>query len=361
MLLFLLYSVWRRLLRLIVGGSAVAELEMENTVLRHQLGVLRRGVKRPALGRRDRMVVSAASRFLPRERWHGFLVTPQTLLRWHRELVKRRWTFRHRPVGRPPIDQELRDLVIRLGKENPRWGCIRIQGELRKVGIRLGATSIRTILRSAGLGPSPRRDGPTWGEFLRAQARGIWATDFFSVDTVWLRALDVLLAIEHRSRRVHLLGVTRNPGSDWVNQQARNLAAADRLQQVRFLIRDRDPKFSGPFDEVFGTEGVRVVETTVRAPKTNALAERWVRTVRRECLDQLLVRGRGHLGRVLADYVAHYNRARPHRLLELCPPEAPTVSFDRDPGRLSRASPACQKVVRADVLGGMIHEYRLAA
>jgi transposase InsO family protein len=291
------------------------------------------------------------SSLLPRRRWSVFLVTPQTLSRWHRELVRRKWTFRYRRVGRPPIDPELKDLVIRLGRENPRWGCIRIQGELRGLGIRLGATTIRTILRNGGLGPAPRTDGPSWGEFLRAQARGIWATDFFSVETIWLRTLYVLFAIEHSSRRVHILGVTRNPDWCWVTQQARNLALSGGLRKARFLIRDRDSKFSGPFDEVFRTEGVRVIKTPIRAPKANAFAERWVRTVRRECLDHLLVQGRSHLERVLSEYVAHYNLVRPHRSLELRAPE---------PSRRSRASPHSE-VIRFDVLGGLIHEYHLAA
>jgi len=351
--LFLVYSVWGRLLRLIVGGSAVAELQMENAVLRHQLGVLSRGVKRPLLRRRDKIVLAAASYFLRRQRWSVFLVSPQTLSRWHRELVRKKWTFRHRRLGRPPIDPQLRELAIRLGRENPRWGCIRIQGELKRLGIRVGATTVRAILRKAGLGPAPRTDGPSWGEFLRSQAKGIWATDFFSVETIWLRTLYVLFAIEHSSRRVHLLGVTRNPDSCWVTQQARNLAGADGLGDARFLIRDRDSKFSGPFDEVFRTEGVRVIKTPIHAPKANAFAERWVRTVRRECLDHVLVQGRRHLGRVLTEYVSHYNRARPHRSLGLDPPEAPTVSLDLDPTRLSRASP----VLRRNVLGGVIHEY----
>ncbi len=352
MLLFLLYSVWRRLLRLLVEKSPVAELEMENAVLRHQLGVLRRGVKRPVLRRGDKVLLTAASGLLSRKRWAAFLVSPQTLSRWHRELVRRKWTFRHRSVGRPPIDPELRQLIIRLGRENPRWGCIRIQGELRGLGIRVGATTVRAILRRAGLGPAPRTDGPSWREFLRAQARGIWATDFFSVETIWLRTMYVLFAIEHSSRRVHLLGVTRNPDSGWVTQQARNLAVPGHLGEVRFLIRDRDSKFSGSFDEVFRTEGVRVIKTPVRAPKANALAERFVGTVRRECLDYLLVQGRSHLERVLFEYVAHYNQARPHRSLELRAP---------DHSVRSRASPSNQTVLRRDVLGGVIHEYHLAA
>jgi transposase len=178
----------RRLVRLVAGGSAAASLEVENAVLRHQLGVLRRTVKQPELRRRDRVVLAAASGLLPRERWSVFVVSPQTLLRWQRELVRRKWTFRRRPEGRPPLDPELRE-VLRLARENPRWGCVPIQGELRKLGIRVGATTIRTLLRRHELGPAPRRDGPSWSEFLRAQAQGIVACDFFTVETIWLRTL----------------------------------------------------------------------------------------------------------------------------------------------------------------------------
>lgn len=352
MLFFLVYFLAQRLLRLVTGTSSVSALEIENAVLRHQLTVIRRRVKRPELRRMDRVLLAAASRLLPRDRWSSFLITPQTLLRWHRELVSRKWTYhRRRTVGRPRIDPDVRELVLRLGRENPRWGCLRIQGELRKLGIRIGATTIRTILRRSGLGPAPRRDGPSWSEFLRTQARGIWACDFFTVETARLRTLYVLFFIELGSRRLRIAGVTRNPDSAWVTQQARNLAMEGRLENVRFLIRDRDAKFSGPFDEVFRTEEVRVITTPIRAPRANAIAERWVRTVRQECLDHVLVFGRRHLERVLGDYASHYNGKRPHRALALTPPTASPET---------RVSPPSE-VLRRDVLGGVIHEYHLPA
>ncbi len=332
---------------------SASTLEIENIVLRHQLAVLRRRAGRPLLRRLDRVLLTAASRLLPRDRWSSFLVTPQTLLRWHRELVRRKWTYRKRgTLGRPPIDPAIRDLVIRLGRENPRWVCVRIQGELRKLGIRIGATTIRTMLRHAGLPPAPRRDGPSWTEFLRAQARGILAVDFLAVETAWLRTLYVLFAIELGSRRVHVLGVTRNPDSSWVTQRARNLAVGEGLPGVRFLIRDRDSKYCGPFDEVFRTEGVKVVVTPIRSPVANAFAERWVRTVREECLDHVLVFGSPHLEVVLREYVAHYNGQRPHRSLGLAPPE---VSGE------ACASPLTSEVGCRDVLGGLIHEYYRSA
>jgi hypothetical protein len=211
-----------------------------------------------------------------------------------RQLVARKWTRPHRPPGRPALDPEVRDLILRLARENPRWGYQRIRGELLKLEIRVSATAVATLLRRHGLGPAPRR-GPTWGEFLRQQASGILACDFFTVETIRLRTLYVLFFIELGTRRVHMTGATTNPDSAWVTQQARNLAIEGRLHDVGFLIRDRDTKFSGPFDEVFRTEGVRVINTPIRAPNANAFAERWVATVRSECLDWVLVLGRRHL------------------------------------------------------------------
>jgi putative transposase len=352
MLFFLLHLLMRRLLGLLAGSSGAAALEVENAVLRHQLAVLRRNSKRPRIRRRDRLLLAAASGLVARERWSVFLVSPQTLLRWHRDLVRKRWTYRRRRVGRPSLDPALRDLALRLARENPRWGCVRIQGELSKLGIRIGATTIRSILRRSDFGPAPRRSGPSWGEFLRAQAQGIVACDFFTVETAWLRTLYVLFFIELSSRRVHLAGVSANPDSAWVTQQARNLAIAGRFANVRYLIHDRDTKFAGTFDEVVRSEDARVINTPVRAPRANAIAERWVRTVREECLDRILITGRRHLERVLRRYVGHYNAERPHRALALAPPA-------RDPPSSGDSPPT--EVCRRDVLGGLIHEYYPAA
>src|SRR4051794_33927117 len=301
-----MHLVARRFVRLLVGGGAAAALEVENAVLRHQLAVLRRTVKRPELRRSDRMILAAASGLLPRQRWSVFVVSPQTLLRWQRELVRRKWTFRSRPAGRPPLEPEVRELGLGLARENPRWGCVRVQGELRKLGISVGASTIRTLLRRHGLGPAPRRRGPSWAEFLRAQAQGVVACDFFTVETVWLRTLYVLFWIEHGSRRVRLAGVTANPDCRWLAQQARNLVLDERLENVRFLIHDRGAKFCAPFDQVARSEGVRVIETPLQAPRANAVAERWVRTVRNECLDPLLIVGRPPLEQVLLAYASHY-------------------------------------------------------
>ena len=320
------------------------------------LTVLRRHVARPRYHRRDRLFLAAASTLLSRDRWSAFLVTPQTLLRWHRELVRRKWTFRRtRKPGRPSIGQELREAVMRLARENPRWGYVRIQGELRRLGIRVGATTIRRILRAHGLGPAPRRTGPTWSQFLKAQALGILACDFLTVETLWLKRIYVLFFIELRTRRVHVAGVTAHPDSAWVAQQARNLASGleDRATPIRFPVRDRDAKYSSAFDEVFRTEGVTVIRTPIRAPKANAFAERWVRTLRTECLDWIVVRGRRHLERVLRAYAEHYNAGRPHRGLDLAAPE--------DGEAVSICSGPHLHLPRTDKLGGLIHEYEVVA
>ncbi len=273
-------------------------------------------------------------------------MSPRTLLRWHRELVRRKWTYRRRGPGRPSLAPESVELIVRIAKENPRWGYLRIRGELLKLGVRVSATAIRTILRRNGLGPAPRRTGPSWTEFLRSQAHAILAFDFFTVETAWLRTLYVLVVIELGSRRVQILGVTSNPHSAWVTQQARNLALGERLHDIRFVVRDRDAKFSGPFDEVCRSEDVRVIRTLIQASKANAFAERWVRTVRRECLDNLLILGRRHLERVLREYVRHYNQNRPHRGLALAVPEPSLVEAVGN-----------GVVRRHDRLAGLIHEY----
>jgi putative transposase len=270
--------------------------------------------------------------------------------------VARRWTYPGR-VGRPPIGGEIRELVLRLARENPRWGYQRIAGELRGLGFVVSATTVREMLKVAGLGPAGELAGLSWRQFLRAQAQRMLAVDFFTVETVWLQRLYVLFFIELESRRVHLASCTANPSGAWVTQQARQLAwgLAERSTRVCFLIRDRDSKFTRDFDSVFRSEGIEIIRTPVRAPKANAIAERFVRTVRSECLDWLLVFNRQHLERALCVFVDHYNRHRPHRALNLTPPdpEQPVV-------RLATASRP-DHVKRRDRLGGLIHEYRHAA
>jgi putative transposase len=270
-------------------------------------------------------------------------------------LVTRRWTYARRGCGRPPLDPKLQSLIVRLARESWRWGYRRIVGELRKLGLRVSATSVRSVLKRSRIPPAPRRSGPTWREFLRAQAQTVIACDFLTVDTVWLRRLYVLFFIELHTRRVHFAGCSRNPSGTWVTQQARNLVidVGDREQRLRLLIHDRDAKFSAAFDEVFRTEAIRVIRTPVRAPNANAHAERFVRTLREECLDWSLVVGQAQLERVLREYVDHYNHERPHRALELRAPQpAPQVL----PPPRNQTS-----VRRRDRLGGLIHEYAWAA
>ena len=343
-----------QLLVLLARGEAAKDLEI--LVLRHQLAVLRRQVPRPKLELADRALLAAVSRVLPRARWSCFLVKPETLLRWHRRLVAGAWTYPHRQTGRPPLDQETQQLIVRLARENPTWGYQRIKGELLRLDVQVSATAVCTTLRRHRLDPSPRRTATTWRAFLSQQAAGIVACDFFTVETVLLRRLYVLFFIELETRRVHLAGVTAHPNGRWVTQQARNLllVLGDRGRQVRFVLRDHDAKFCRSFDDVVSSEGGEVLVTPVRAPKANAYAERWVRTVRAECLDWLLIVGRGHLEQVLRIYIQHYNGHRPHRALGLQPPDPP-----------ARLTELCQDdrgaVRRRDLLGGLLHEYRRAA
>ncbi len=203
MLFSLLYTVLRVVLRLTPAGEA-RDREAEILVLRHQVKVLQRQASRPKLSRRDKLFLTAASRILPRKRWSSFVVTPATLLRWHRELVRRKWTYKPKRTGRPPLNPQVQELVIGMAKENPRWGYIRIQGECRKLGVRVGASTIKRLLLREGLGPAPRRDGPTWSEFLRSQATGIIACDFFTVETMFLQRFYVLFFIEIATRKLHV-------------------------------------------------------------------------------------------------------------------------------------------------------------
>jgi putative transposase len=243
-MLFLLGLLVRAFSRLLVSShSDDGSKDLEILVLRHQLRVLRRKTGPLKLRAIDRVLLALASRSIPRERWSCFLVTPATLLRWHRELVRKKWTYGKKGLpGRPPIDPEVRDLILRIAKENPRWGCVRIGGELRKLGIAVSATTIRTLLRTSRLGPAPRRTGPSWTQFLRAQAQGVVACDFFTLETAWLRTLYVLLFIELGSRRIHLSASTAHPDGAWVTQQARNLA---------MNLDDRPPPYG--FSFVTGT------------------------------------------------------------------------------------------------------------
>jgi putative transposase len=358
----LFYWSLRRLLELVVlRCRSEREKEIEILLLRHQLRVLERQVARPQLTQADRALLAAFSRALSRQAWRRSLfVTPATVLRWHRELVARRWTYPHRGPGRPATAAEIRELVVRLARENPGWGYRRIQGELVGLGVRLAASTVWAILREAGIQPAPRRLETSWAEFLRQQAASILECDFLTVDALFVKRFYVLFFIEIATRRVRLAGVTTNPDGPWVTQQARNLLMRldDEDAPTRFLVRDRDSKFTREFDEVFRSQGIRVIRAPVRAPKARAHAERWVGSARRECLDRLLIVGRRHLQHVLASYVAHYNEHRPHRALNQWPPLRTLPPTGEQPiGEVIDLD----RVRRRDLLGGLVHEYRLAA
>jgi putative transposase len=350
----LLYLIFARLLAwLVLLGRSGRSKDIEILVLRHQLTVLRRQVARPRLSWADRAMVTALARLLPKARRMGMLVTPGTLLRWHADLVRQRWTFKRRRQGRPPTRPTIRELVLQLAAENPTWGYRRIAGELAGLGRKVAPSTVWAILKNAGIEPAPRRSGPGWGDFLKAQAAGILACDFFHAETITLARLYGFVVVEHATRRVHVLGITAHPVTMWVAQQARNLLLdlGDQAAQFRFLIRDRDTKFTGAFDAVFQAEGIRIIRTPVQAPRAKAIMERWVGTLRREVLDRILIINAAHLRMVLAEYEAHFNTHRPHRSLgQASPLRALPDPVDAD-----------IKVIRHDRLSGLLHEYSQVA
>ncbi len=314
MLISCVYWLFRHLIGLaVLRCRSEAANEVEILVLRHELAVLRRQVTRPSCRPADRVFLAALVWMLPRHRWGSVFVQPETIRRWHRSLIARRWTYPQRRPGRPATGAGVRALIVRLARENPGWGYRRIQGELAGLGVRIAASTVWSILRLAEIDPAPRRSSESWREFLRAQASGIVACDFFTVDTVLFRRLYVLVFIELAPRHVYLAGITANPTGEWATQQARNIIETfvERTQPIRFLIHDRDSKFTAAFDEVFRSDGIRTIRTPVRAPRANAFIERWIGTVRRECLDRMLILNRRHLERALPVYIA--NRVRDQR------------------------------------------------
>jgi putative transposase len=329
-----------------------ASKDAELLVLRHEVAVLRRANPRPRLGWADRAVLAALIRRLPKQRENHRLVTPATVLRWHRRLVAHRWTYPSR-TGRPPLPDEVAALIERLARDNPSWGYQRVQGELRKLGHRVAASTIRRVLRRARIPPAPQRGDLGWRQFLRAQASTALAVDLFHVDTVTLRRIYVLFVLEIGTRYVHILGVTANPNGAWTTQQARNLLMdlGERAETFKFLIRDRAGQFTTAFDAVLADAGIEVLKIPASCPRANAYAERFVLTARTELTDRMLIFGRRHLQHALPQYARHYNQRRPHRARQLRPPRAdqpiPTL-------------PARQ-ITRRTVLGGLINEYQPAA
>jgi putative transposase len=351
----LLYLIFVRLCGwLVLLARSSASKDAELFVLRHEVAVLRRTNPRPRLDWADRAVLATLIRLLPgRQRAHR-LVTPGTVLRWHRRLVARKWTCPHR-TGRPPVSAEIAALIERLATENNSWGYKRIQGELLKLGHRVSASTIRRVLRALKIPPAPQRNtDTTWRKFLRTQAATMLATDFFHVDcAVTLQRLYCLFVMEVGTRYVHILGVTANPDGPWTVQQIRNLLMdlGDRAVSFRFLVRDRAGQFTASFDAVLADAGIEAVKIPPRSPRANCYAERFVLTARTEVTDRMLIFGERHLRTILAQYAAHYNGRRPHRGRQLRPPRPDHPAAD-----LSR-----KRIQRRPVLGGLTNEYERAA
>ncbi|MFI1338157.1 integrase core domain-containing protein [Streptomyces sp. NPDC020845] len=360
MIVSLLYKVTRKLLTvpsvLLRRGTAQ---EAELLVLRHENAVLRRQLAGPVrYESTDRFWFAALSGLIPRRHWREvFPVAPGALLAWHRRFIAAKWDYTaRRRTGRPPTTAAIKKLVLRLARENPAWGHRRIQGELARLGHRIAAPTVWEILNAAGIDPAPRRSGPTWREFLTAQAEGIIAADFFHIDTALGRRLYALVFLEHGTRRLHITGVTAHPTQDWAVRQARNLTAnlGTRIGSLHFLLRDRDGKYSQAFDAVFQAEDMEILKSAPQAPRMNAHCERIIGSIRREALDHILIMNEAHARHVLAAYERHYNEHRPHQARNQLPPdthEQPAAAHGLSTG----------KVLRTPTLGGLINEYRYAA
>jgi putative transposase len=350
-----LYLIFDRLLGwLLLLGRTPASKDAELLVLRHEVAVLRRTNPKPHLDWADRAVFAALTRRLPRVLRGHRLVTPGTILRWHRRLVAKNWTYPNR-AGRPPIDDIIAALIERMARQNHTWGYRRIQGELLKLGHRVGASTIRRILKLRRIPPAPSRStDTTWRQFLRTQATSMLAVDFFHVDcAVTLKRIYVFFVLEVGSRYVHILGATSHPTGAWTTQQARNLLMDlhDHAATFRFLVRDRAGQFTTSFDAVLADAGIDTVKIPPRCPTANCFAERFVLTARTELTDRILIVGERHLQTVLAQYGAHYNGRRPHRAQRLLPPRPDHPAADLDQ----------QRIRRRPILGGLTNEYERAA
>ncbi|MDQ3762750.1 MAG: integrase core domain-containing protein [Actinomycetota bacterium] len=355
MSLRLLYLIFLQLLNLLLLlGRSSASKDVELLVLRHEVAVLRRANSKPRMDWADRAVFAALVWRLPQMLRRHRLVTPGTILRWHRRLVATKWTYPNR-LGRPPVEDSVAVLIERMARENQSWGYQRIQGELLKLGHHVGASTIRRILQRVRIPPAPIRDTDmAWRQFLRAQGSTMLACDFFPVDcAVTLKRISVFFVLEVATRSVYLLGATTNPDGRWTTQQIRNLVMdlGDRVTQFRFLIRDRAGQFAASFDAVLTDVGIRVVKIPPRCPRANCFAERFIRTPKAELIDRALIFSQRHLRVVLAEYVRHYNGRRLHRARDLRPPQ-PTHPV---------ADLTHEHIKRRSVLDGLIDEYERAA
>jgi putative transposase len=333
---------------------------VEILALRHQIGVLQRrlGGQRPRFQPADRAFLAALLHRVPARvrRELRLLVQPDTILRWHRDLLARHHGAQSRPKrpGRPRTVRSVRALVLRLANENPTWGYRRIHGELLTLGVKVAASTVWQILRDAGIGPAPERAQTTWAAFLRSQAQALLGCDFFETTTLTRTKLFVLAVIEHATRRVRILGVTPHPTTSWVTQQARNLVMDLQdagVTTVKHLIRDRDGKFPALFDTILADAGITVVLSGVRMPRMNSIMERWVLTCRQELLDRTLIWNQQHLLQALREFEDHYNRHRPHQGLANARPLAV----------LPQPMATDLRIHRRDRLGGILHEYQHTA
>jgi len=351
----LLYLIFSQLLSwLTLLPRAPSSKDIELLVLRHEVAVLRRTNPKPRLDWADRALLAALIQRMPAVLRGHRLVTPATVLRWHRRLVTKKWIY-PTSSGRPPVDPVIVALIERMARDNETWGYQRIQGELLKLGHRIGASTIRRILKRRRIPPAPLRSTDTsWRRFLRAQASSMLAVDFFHIDcAITLKRIYVFFALEVGSRYVHILGATSHPTGAWTTQQARNLLMDldDRAATFRFLVRDRAGQFTTAFDAVLAGSGIDAVQIPPRCPRANCFAERFVLTARTELTDRILIFAERHLRTVLTRYAAHYNARRPHRALQLRPPRP-----EHSTGDLDR-----QRIRRRPVLGGLISEYERAA
>jgi len=356
---FILKHIFSTILSIInITRLSNQEKDLEILILRQQLSILQRKHNSPIQPNRvEKITLAVLAARLKRITHRSAnqlrdiirIFQPETILRWHRELVRRKWTYPHKTKGgRPSISKELEELILRLAHENPRWGYGEIQGELVKLSFKVSQSTVRNILDRHGIQPVPVRNSSIgWRHLMTHYKEQILACDFFTIDTVWLQTIYVLFFIELGSRRIHSAGVTSNPNQTWITQQARQLVwdLHDRGRCLQFLIHDNDCSFSKAFEAVFESEGIYIIHTPFQAPNANAHAERWVRTVREECLDPILIINAEHLQRILIEFSQYYNTSRPHQGIDQHVPIP-----DNIPKNTGFIQPR-------KVLGGIINDY----